>query len=273
MPIDKTKIRYVYSGSGSPTSPQLSLGGEPSLLYVTGTNLFGNVSADQATGGRVDYRCVYLINENSTESLYNTTASLYYDAPGDVTVDFGFFFQNERQYIFVATFTAGTTTGSFTVKYTNAQGNSSFTVNADTIGNMTASVQSGMEGILGAGNVTVSGSQIPGNPLTFQIDFVNKAGNRFHDLLEIIANSLSPASTVTVQKSSNGSPVNSQADSIDVDTTAPNLVTFDTTDALLKEMKGLDVIPIWIRRTIPAGSAAVENDGFIIRVSGTLFEE
>lgn len=277
MPIDKTKIRYVYSGDGSSTSPQLSIGGTPSLQYVTGTNLFNNVSANQALTGRVDYRCVYLVNENASDSLFATTVSMYYDAPGDVTVDFGFIFQNERQYIFVGNFTEGTTTGSFDVKYTNAQGNSTFTVNADTITNMTASVLSGMESALGAGNATVTGGQIPGNPLTFQVDFVTKAGNRFHDIMETLnitlSNPSNPQPTATVQKTSNGSPVNSEADSIDIDTTAPNNVTFDATDAALGEMKGLDIIPIWIRRTIPAGSGAIETDGFILRVAGTLFED
>jgi len=125
--------------------------------------------------------------------------------------------------------------------------------------------------------VTVTGSQIPGNPLTFQVDFVTKAGNRFHDIMETLnitlSNPSNPQPTATVQKTSNGSPVNSEADSIDIDTTAPNNVTFDATDAVLGEMKGLDIIPIWIRRTIPAGSGAIETDGFILRVAGTLFED
>lgn len=271
MPFDRTKIRYVYSGSGSSSAPELSLGGAPSLNYVTGNKLFSNVTATQAGSGKTDYRCVYLVNENPADSLYNTTVVMAYDYPNTVSIDFGFVFQNERQTITINTYTVGTTTGKFVLKYTDAQGDYSFDVDADTIPNMSDQITTELESVVGSGNVTVTGTQI--GSLKFQIDFVNDAGSRYHDILEVTSNTLNPATTVTVAKTVSGAPINSQADSIDVDTTPPVNVSFGTAATVLGEFKGLDVLPVWIRRTIDPDTSFVENDSFILRIKGTIFPD
>jgi len=271
MPFDRTKIRYVYSGSGSSTNPQLSLGGPPSLNYVTGTNLFSNISAAQSTTGKIDYRCVYLVNENSTNSLFNVSVLLSYDYPNTVSIDFGCLFQNERQIISLSNYTVGTTTGKFTLRYTDAQNDHSFDVNADTIGAMANTIKTELETVLGAANVNVTGTQL-GTVVTYQIDFVNGAGYRYHDIITSTANTLSPASTIAITKNVNGAPLNSVADPIDVDTTPPVNITFTNTikpPTPFSELKGLDHLPIWIRRTVAPNSTFVENDSFILRSQGT----
>jgi hypothetical protein len=77
----------------------------------------------------------------------------------------------------------------------------------------------------------------------------------------------SQTTTISVVKSVSGGPINRIADVIDVDTTTPNNIVFNTT-ASVGDIRPLDSIPIWIKRTVPANTPAVENDGFVLRIKG-----
>ena len=80
--INPSDIIFVLSnGSYPPTNsdPNKSLGNTPSSVSV-GTNLenlFENITTDDASAGRIDYRCFYVFNDSATDDLPST--SIYFD--------------------------------------------------------------------------------------------------------------------------------------------------------------------------------------------------
>lgn len=72
MAVVVADIRAKLSGGASNNVPGASLGGVRSSVDLSSTalnNLFDNVSASEATAGRVEYRCVYIANVNATDTL------------------------------------------------------------------------------------------------------------------------------------------------------------------------------------------------------------
>lgn len=72
MAVVAGDIKAKLSGGASNNQPNLSLGGVRSSVDMSGTalnNLFDNVSAGEATSGRVEYRCVYITNTNNTDTI------------------------------------------------------------------------------------------------------------------------------------------------------------------------------------------------------------
>lgn len=76
MAVVSSDIKLFLSGGAANASPAASLGGEKSNTQVSATamnNLFDNVSDAEAVAGDVEYRCIYIFNDNDTDTL-NTTA-------------------------------------------------------------------------------------------------------------------------------------------------------------------------------------------------------
>lgn len=65
MAIASTEIQLRLSGGASNTSPAASLGGARSSTQV-GTDLFDNLDGTESAAGRVDYRCGYVFNANTS---------------------------------------------------------------------------------------------------------------------------------------------------------------------------------------------------------------
>ena len=65
--------------------------------------------------------------------------------------------------------------------------------------------------------------------------------------------------------------INSTAELIDVETTPPTNVTFSSSGFTVGTFRSMDIIPVWVKRTVAAGSTAIENDGFVLRLTGNLF--
>ena len=121
-------------------------------------------------------------------------------------------------------------------------------------------------------DVTVTASYNPSSDiLTFEVNFVGTAGARYHEVLALNANSLTYTGlspNISIVKSVDGSPINAETVSIDVETTPPTNVVFISEDYSFSSLRALDIIPVWIKRTTPVNQAAMDSDGFTLRIRG-----
>ena len=117
------------------------------------------------------------------------------------------------------------------------------------------------------GDVTVSPT-LSGSSAIFELNFIGAAANRHHNVLTLKTNSLSPTEGIVITKIIDGSPINQVVDEIDVSTTTPIGITFNSLTDVIGDIRPGDSIPIWVKRIVPVNSAAVENDGFTFQVQG-----
>lgn len=75
MAVSASDIKYYHSGGAGNTDPNLSLGGTKSTTEITDAalqNLFDNISsAEAAQADYTNFRCFYIENTNSTDSLFD----------------------------------------------------------------------------------------------------------------------------------------------------------------------------------------------------------
>jgi hypothetical protein len=269
MSLSSSDITFTFSGGSTNSNPNESLGGDPSVQPILNKRLFDDVIDAETKSGMIDYRCLYVNNESAVNTLYNATIYIAYTVPGDTTVQLGFSFENERQNLTITNATS-ITSGSFTLVYTD-NNNHDVLVNWNSnLSVWSGNLQTALRAITNLEDIIVSGS-LAGSNVVFEIDFVEAASKRYHEVLALKTggNNLvsSQATTISVVKSVNGGPINRIADVIDVDTTTPNNIVFNTT-ALVGDIRPLDSIPIWIKRIVPANTSAIENDGFVLRIKG-----
>lgn len=267
MAVLSSDISYTLSGGVSNIDPNASLGGAPSSQVISGNGLFDDISEDEANVGLVDYRCIYIANNNLADSLTEVTLTLVDDVSSGSTVSFGVPTSTDIQRMTV-TDTAEPTGGSFTISY---EGNNvEVPFNADeTV--WATHLQNGLNALdlLSGVVVTVAVTTTDSWTITFTISFLGDDDSRNHDLLELVTNGLTGDNPViAISKISEGSPVNAEAQEIPFDTTDPFGITFQTNPIEFAEFKPLDVIPVWIRRETPAGTEALANDGVTVRLIG-----
>ena len=274
MLIGAGDLKFLLSGGLTNTDPNASLGGAPSVNPIAGTTLFQDVSTSEATAGSTKYRCIYLSNDNLTETLYNASIFVQYDVPSGADVNLGYLLQNDRQFITVTN--ASTITGG-----NNVFSYSDTSVHGGLVANWSVSVldwalniQSALRTVPNLEDITVSGSYDSiSDSTTFEINFIGLAGYRFHEILVETNNNLTYSGysqpVLNIDKAVSGSPINSEADSIDTEITPPTNVVFSTSAFQVGQIRNLDVIPVWIKRVVPPNAAATQDDGFTMRVSGT----
>ena len=274
MTLSTSDVSFTFSGGSTNSDPEKSLGGDPSLQPILNKRLFDNISSEETKAGRVDYRCLYINNDSNVDSLYSAVVYVAYTVPGDVTVQLGFDFSTERQNLTVtnSNFITG---GSFTLVYSDTN-NTDVVVNWDSdLSIWAGNLQTALRNVNNLDDLIVSGFSSTGfseeASVTFEIDFVGTAKQRYHEPLALKSggNNLisSQSNIISVSKSVNGGPINRVADVIDFDTTPPNGIVFSAS-ALLGDIRPLDSIPVWIKRIVPSNSSAVENDGFVLRIKG-----
>jgi hypothetical protein len=265
--VTESDIVFTYSGGSSNSNPAVSLGGDISTVPIANRILFSDITSDQAEAGRIDYRCFYLKNINNLEFLYDSSLSISYENPGDVTIYLGFKFSNERQTIFITNY-ASITSGSFVLSYEDSLSTHNRTIDWNSNPTTWANeIQSNLRTIDYLDDITVVPNVI-GSNLTFEINFLGLAANRKHNLLEVSTNSLSPVTSVSITRTVSGSPINCTADEIEVSTVAPFNVDF-VSEFSIGNLHPLDFIPVWVKRIAPVGTEASENDGFNFRLSGS----
>jgi hypothetical protein len=82
----------VSAAAGNTTAgtAAASLGDQVSTTQLTTAvlgNLFDDVSAAEASAGDVEYRCIFLVNTNATDTSFNTKVSITGEQSGGATFD------------------------------------------------------------------------------------------------------------------------------------------------------------------------------------------
>lgn len=86
MPISAANIKYYLSGGAANADPAASLGGARSSVAAP-VGLFDAVTGDESAAGDVEYRCVYVRNEDaSAAGLINPAAYLFSNTPSADTI-------------------------------------------------------------------------------------------------------------------------------------------------------------------------------------------
>lgn len=265
-------IVLVLTGGSGNSNPNLSLGGEPSATPITGVlnNLFDNISEATALSGQVDYRCIYLFNNNSIDNFYNVKLYLDSIVGSNTNVQLGITSIDEKQTI---TITGPVTGGSFTVTFA-VPGNEAQTINPVAYnpdpslwgGNLQAVINS--IPFLSGAEVVVSGDF---SARVFNIKF---ADSRNHDLTAVDVFGLTGGSiTGSVAKVAGGSPINAIPPLLDVATTPPaGVAFFSPTIASPIEIGTLhpeEGLPIWIKRNSPASAVPASGDGFTLKIAAS----
>ena len=272
MAFSSGDMSFTFSGGTTNSDPDKSLGGDPSVQPIVGKRLFDDVQEAETQSGVTDYRCLYVHNDNNTDTLYNAQILVAYTVPGAVSVELGFDFENERQNITVTNATL-LTGGSMTLTYSDVSNQYDAVIAFDaSLSTWAANIQAALQAIPHLTDVTISASY-GGSDAIFEVDFVGSAANRYHEVivLKIGGNNLLPVSTanISIVKSVNGGPINRVADEIDVETTTPTNIVFTSLPTIVGDIRPLDSVPVWVKRLVPPNTPAIENDGFTLRLKGS----
>lgn len=85
MAIAASDISLRLSGGAFNTLPVNALGGALGSSSVT-TDLFDNVTASRAIAGETSYRCIYVVNNSTTNTMLNTRCYILNNTPSPYTV-------------------------------------------------------------------------------------------------------------------------------------------------------------------------------------------
>ena len=266
MTIASSDLVYVFSGGTSNFDPNLSLGGDPSSVAIgdISNNLFDLLDANQLQEGIVDYRCFYIFNQNDTETLYDF--SVYVQNTSVVSCLVGLKKQNEIQKI---TLSGSPTTGNIIMDYNDEQ----FTVEFSPDPNQLALNFQQQLVDLGLLGTTVTAESKTGY-YTVTITFGGDSGYKYHPLMKLIANNLSPATSFFIEKIQEGSPINMIFPKTPNLTTAPENIEFfqatPTEPLLLASLRPYEGIPIWLKRIVPAATSKNDNLHFSFKIKGRI---
>ena len=264
-------ISIVLSGGSGNLDPNDCLGGNPSATPVISTtlnNLFDDISPDQANIGHEDYRCLYLFNDGDT-TIYNPKLWILSDFIYGSSISMGIESRNERQRITITD--AIPTSGTITLTYNTVSFVS--TARSD-ISQWASEMQAQLLALELSGEKLLTGvsvtAQLSGSTtLIFEIAFSGQDAKKSHSKITASSNNLSPSCSITISVPQSGAPINTIAQTINVETTPPGGVDFvvptESSPISLPQLKPEEGFPFWIKRSTAAGTTAVENDGFSLQ--------
>lgn len=272
MSTTASDISVVLSGGTINISPNDSLGGDPSSTpFTTNTvnNMFDDISPEQSRDGYEDYRCLYIFNDGELP-IYSAKIWVEEEFSDGASVLLGLDLKDEIQRITISGSVSG---GSLTLSYGDESFVSSYNASlaawATALEDSLNALESDDESLLSG--VTVTAQNISGGGVAFDVRFLELDGRRNHDTILLVANNLTPSTSATITTIQHGSPINTVAVEIDLETTPPGGVTFvDTSEESPLELPKLlpeDGFPIWIKRVVEAGATAKANDGFRLQFS------
>ena len=272
-------ISVVLSGGTTNINVNNSLGGEPSSSPVLSggiNNLFDDIAPKEAEDGHEDYRCVYFFNDGDTP-IYLVNLWILDDFTGGSSIEIGVEQRDETQRITLDNATVSG--GSLTLSYSGESFISNF--NSD-LGVWATELESTLNNLVVADefllrNVSVAAQGIGPDQVIFDINYLGIDGARNHPILVVEEDNLTPASVdVVVSTPQEGSPVNTVASEIGLETTPPGGVTFFSPTEIvpisIPRLDPADGFPLWVKRTTAAESAAKESDGFSLRFSAETLE-
>lgn len=268
--ITGSEISFVLSGGSANSDPNASLGGLPSNTSVSGAenNLFDNVGTADATEGLIDYRCFYIFNDSLTNSLFNAEIFFESQIDGGAEAQMGIAQSTDLQKISV---NGSVTAGSADMIYDGESFNWSWDANVNT---WASNLENSLNGLVALSGVSVEHS-ITGAGVDFFVSFEGDDDNKNHQLIQVDENNFTGSTNLATVKITEGAPINSVAAQIAVDTVAPTGVSFSNPTTVTPISLGTlgpgDGVPIWIRRSTPAGTDPFPNDGFTFRLRGEPF--
>lgn len=275
MTASSSDIAVVLTGGFNNYNPNASIGGNPSSYPITGSlnNLFNNVSDVEAAIGTIDYRCVYIFNNNSINTIYNVQVYTTELENAVSTIAIGIDSSSEVQKITIG---GSVTGGSFQISYKppNQDTVEYRTVNYDSDPSTSAlNLKNELLTIptIDEINVSVSGTFFSRD---FNIQFTGIEDKRSHDLIGVNTSGLTGASiTGSVTKTTAGGPINSIPTLLDVSTTVPYDVSFyetnNSTALFIGNLYPEEGFPLWIKRIVPENSESVAGDGFRLKILGS----
>lgn len=272
--ITPSDIIFVLSNGSFPpanSDPNQSLGSTPSNVAVGRSieNLFQSISNEEASVGKIDYRCFYVFNDSATDDLPATNIYLdqQFDSPTQLTM--GINTVNDVQTLTIN----GTVSGGYiTLNYDGTDtAQITYSVPAGVAGFATA-IASALNALPELSGVTCTGVDF-GAYEQYSITFAGDDGNRFQPLLLLSSNLTGSGVSAIIAKAVDGSPINSIAPLITTPLAAPAGINFVQTSISNKKLIGLlratEGFPVWIRRVVPAGTNASNQSGAVFKLSGT----
>lgn len=264
--ITSDEIKFLLSGGASNSDPRLSIGGPPSQTLVgRGSNaLFPDLSNSELSSGKLEHRCVYVVNSSEDATLWDASVFLSSGASG---TSIGVARVTESQVVSVE---GPVFFGSVVFKLDGHDVPANWGSSAEEFAaNLKSSLLS-----LGLSGVNVSNTYVGGSK-KFTVAFEGAQGNRVQPLLSIYENALQGVGTpsVSVYRQTAGEPINSTAPLLATPEVPPALVEFMDTSSSHKILVGSlgpgEHMPIWVRRVTTAGSASIQGNEVVIKVSGT----
>lgn len=281
MTISINDFKFYYSGGQSNFNGYLSLGGPMSTHEMVKKNLFTDIDYQESVNGRIDYRCIYLVNNSDTEYLGNSSIQIEPLNSNLSSVSIGANYSNDKQILSIGDFLyfvtyendflvthlneyillqSYPTSGTLKIKFENHITNS---INWNN--NYLIFSQNIKDALLDLG-LFESVSVKRNNYNQYEIIL---GENTQYSLLEIYENNLSPVCDLIIEKDQHGQPKNSTAQKIITSTSSPSNVQFS--DSLfLGNISPKDKFPIWLKREVLSPVSEDTTDGFNFKILGLL---
>lgn len=272
-------ISVVLSGGTTNINPNNSLGGDPSSSPVVNNilnNLFDDVSSKETDDGHEDYRCIYFFNDGDTP-VFLVNLWIISEVAGGSTIEVGIEQVDEIQRITLDNATV--TGGSYTLSFDGVEFTSNF--NAD-LGLWATTLQNTLNALLKDGEKRLSGVVVNAQPvsptrLIFDVTFKGSDGGNNQPKFILVSDDLVPATVdIFISTPQEGSPVNTIAPEIGLETTPPGGVGFfaptEASPIAIPRMDSEDGFPLWVKRVTTAGIDPQDNDGVTLRFAAETLE-
>ncbi len=270
-----TDIKYYHSGGGANCDIAADLGGAISTCQLSGpalNNLFNDVSPSTSRIGQIDYRCLYIKNTSSSETLRDANLYVSSERKSGSLIALGITVREEIHRLLITGTKPPNEGDSMTLL---VPGYSNFTVPYHvnpTIwqGRFQTEIRA-IDGLQGV-RVVVSGTVGFPTSLSFIIYYTGQAVNKDLGVIQVISSSLD-GQTLTPTRPQIGTPVNSTAVTIANSTTAPAGISFaypgEGSPIELGSLRPSDMVPIWVKRITPANTTIFLVDNFVLNLDGT----
>jgi hypothetical protein len=264
--ITTSDIVFVFSGGQGNYDPFKSLGGDPSVIEVSEVSqgLFNSLTDEQLKEGLTDYRCFYIFNQSDTESIYNF--SIFVENSSKISCLIGLNKQNDQQKI---TLSGSPTTGDLVLDYDGNQFAVDFSSNPDQLA-LNLQQQLVDLGLLGV----VVTAQAKTGFYNIDISFEGDSGFKYHPLISLVTNNLSPTTEFFINKIQEGSPINIITPKTQNVLAVPENINFQLVTPIepleLTSLKPSEGIPVWLKRVIPAGSSKTDELAFQFKIKGRI---
>ncbi len=264
--LTSNDIAFVFSGGQGNYDPFKSLGGDPSVIEISEVSqgLFNSLTDEQLKTGLTDYRCFYIFNQSSTETLYDFY--VYVENTSDVACYIGLNKQNDIQKI---TLSGSPTSGDLVLNYDGNEFTVDFSSNPSQLA-LNFQQQLVDLGLLG---VVVTAEAKTGF-YNVNISFEGDSGYKYHPLISLTTNNLSPTTEFFINKVQEGSPINLVLPKTQNVLLAPENIDFQlatpTETLTLTSLKPSEGVPIWLKRIVPAGTAKGDALSFQFKIKGRI---